>query len=219
MISIRRKLMAKIQSEPGILPDGYTQLKYIEASGHQYIVTDVQLTDKTDIVRATMAFTRGNITDGPIIYAGNSSTWCIGVGSLSRQSPYTSRPLQCYLGTTNNVHGSVGLNTFTTVSVNVNTRIMTVDGTEYSCNYRNVYNVDNSYYNIFRVHQGQNYTYATSAKTQEAEVVGKGLFIPCIRKADGEIGVFNITTQTFLGNAGTGTFGYETMGGTYVAPV
>lgn len=216
----RRGMMAKKAAEPGILPDGYTQLKYIQANGKQFINTDVYITDYTDIVKATYALTNGVQSEDHAISGGYYGRWWVDIGSNTRQAPYSQKPVTAHYSAGGDYSPTVlvDLNTFVTVEVNPNTAKVIIDGIEYSYTSRwDRYAVTPALYQLF------NYNSRTSGcsylKLQDAEVVNKGIFIPCLRKADGEIGVFNITTQTFLANAGTGTFGYETMNGTYVAPV
>ena len=43
-------------------------------------------------------------------------------------------------------------------------------------------------------------------------------YVPCYRKSDNEIGMYDLVSNTFFTNAGTGKFGYELKDGTYVAP-
>lgn len=45
-----------------------------------------------------------------------------------------------------------------------------------------------------------------SAKVYSFEIIGKFKGIPCYRKADNVIGMYDTVSQTFLINAGTGTF-------------
>lgn len=220
LMNRRRSMMAHKAKEPGILPDGYTQLKYIQANGKQFINTDVYITDYTDIVKATYALTSGVASEDHAISGGRQAIWWIGIGSYTRKSPYTQKPItvQYSAGGGYGSNMLADLNTFVTVEANPNTNKVVIDGVEYDYTGRwDRYEVTPALYQLFNYNSRT--TGCSYLKLQYAEVVNKGIFIPCLRKADGEIGVFNITTQTFLANAGTGTFGYETMNGTYIAPV
>ncbi len=208
-------MMQKVQ---GILPAGFTQVKYIEAGGNHFINTDVYITDMTDIIKATVAFTKGTFSDDSAICGGVTGRWGILIGSLTRQSPYTQKPLSVMIGASQlNTGKLIDLNDFIDVTVNPNNDTYTLDGDEYP-----VTNRWDRYAVTTAAYQLMNYNGKTSAtsymKLKYAEVVGKGIFIPCIRDSDNKVGMYNTITGTFLSNAGTGEFGYETMNGNYVAP-
>lgn len=221
MMEVRRRMM--LASKKKLLPDGYTQLKYIQTNGKQFINTDVYITDMTDVIRAIFACMSGTLQEDYALFGGFNGRWALYIGSSSRQSPYVQKPLIVCIGAgafnvSSHGAGLIDLDTFYDVEVNANTNICTVDGSNYEVTNRwGRYDVTPAPYALF------NYNQRTGGcayvKLQYAEVKNKGVFIPCIRDVDGVVGVYNTITNNFLTNNGTGTFGYETLDGTYVAPI
>lgn len=217
-LALRRSVMLGQQTGGGGgLPAGYTQLKYIETNGPQLIITDARITDYTDIVRATGAFTAGVQQSDYFIHGGVAGRWVNFVGSNSRQSPYTQKPVVVqYSARLNYANPFIDVGTFVTAEGNPNNNTVTIDGVVYNPSDRwDRYEVTPGYYRLFGSSDSAGTSYV---KLQSAEVAGKGLFIPCMRDADGTVGVCNTITGNFLTNTGTGTLGYETMDGVYVAP-
>lgn len=221
LMEIRRRVLLSYKNK--LLPSGYTQLKYIQANGKQFINTDAYITDMADVIRAIFACTSGRQVEDYVLFGGFTGKWALYIGSITRDAPYIQKPLFVCIGASpfsvsSHGAGKMDLNTFYDVEVNANTNICTVNGSDYEITDRwDRYNVTPVPYALF------NYNQKTSGcayvKLKYAEVKNKGVFIPCIRDADGVVGVYNIITNNFLTNNGTGTFGYETVDGAYVAPV
>ena len=215
-------MMPTGESEP-TLPDDYDALKYIESNGVQYIATDVVIR-KTDKIKCTGAFTNGSAYEGALFCGGVANYHGLGLGSFSRKSPYTSRPagfMYGYKQYDSNSSILIPLRQFYTSELDGTTGVGIIDGTTvqgdptyagrdlietpyYLCAYQSQPNVALKINNSVRI--------------QYAEVTGRGIFLPCKRKLDNIVGVYNAKTNTFLTNSGSGTFGYETLDGTYVAP-
>jgi len=215
---IRRRLLA--MQKTGLLPAGYVELKYIEANGNHFINTDAYQSDMNDIIRATFACTLGGSNEDSAIFAGRTGMWALGIGSLTRQSPYVQKPLTIYIGASDGsgTRPLMDINTFYEVEANAINTTYTFDGVVYEYEGRwDRYSPTLKQYQLFNYNSKTSVT--TRLKLKYAEVVGKGIFIPCMRKSDNKVGVYNIITGTFLTNDGTGEFGYETLNGTYVAPV
>ena len=221
LMAIRRRVLLSYKKK--LLPDGYTQLKYIQTNGKQFIDTDVEITDMTDVIRAIFACTSGTQINEFVLFGGYVGKWALHIGSTSRKNPYTQKPLLACIGASSfdvSSHGAglMDLNTFYDVELNANTNICTVDGSDYEITNRwDRYDVTPTPYALFNYNQRT--VGCAYVKLQYAEVKNKGVFIPCIRNADGEVGVYNTITNNFLTNNGTGTFGYETLDGAYVAPI
>ena len=217
-MGLRRRLLA--MQKMGLLPAGYVELKYIEANGNHFINTDAYQSDMNDIVRATFACTNGASNDDSAIYAGQSGRWGLGIGSQSRKSPYVQKPLTVMIGANfgTGTRPDMEPNTFYEVEANAIDTTYTFNGVVYEYEGRwDRYVPTLKQYQLFSYNSKTSVT--TRLKLKYAEVVGKGIFIPCMRKSDNKVGVYNLITGTFLTNDGTGEFGYETLNGTYVAPV
>ena len=206
MMLRRRELMLATATGP-VIPAGFTELAYIESSGSQYAIADVQLTSKTDIVSATFACTNGVLYPDMAIIGGSIATFGVAIGSMSREWPYTQKPVMGYVGYRGATGGLATLNEFVSATVNAATFTLEYNGQTFPIEQTNRDISDNTYI----ICNGR-------IKVKFAEIMGKGLYKSVKRDADGVVGFYNLLTGAFCTNAGTGTFGYETLDGVYTAP-
>ena len=178
-----------------ILPKEYTELEYIESTGTQYIDTGVK-------AKHTMVF---ETIVARTVYA-NTVFW----GSRN-EGTYQSENNQCYLN-----WNSSNIKMFST---NVNDARNWDSGInpneEEFCHFKNITCVDtmiNSNYSIylFALNNQGTTTVLSSCRIGLFKVVDNSIlianFIPCYRKSDNVIGLYDTVNNVFYTNQGTGTF-------------
>lgn len=196
-----------------ILPDSYTQLEYIESTGTQYINTllslphgwrikgKLLLTSVTTDSRAVF----GAQSQNSSVWARNqfqpswgSNNWFIGIGGYQYGgSPQANTEYEF------DVCNIVGETSY--IKINGENVALTTGQTDtgarsdLSCYLFNVHNGDGTnYFGQFRM-IGKWEVY-----NENHNLVGN--YVPAKRNSDGEIAVYDLVTQDFLPNAGTGTF-------------
>lgn len=193
-----------------ILPDEYQQVDYIESSGTQYIDTGV-LTNNNIKVQAKAVSTFG-LSNGPLTY----SAALLG----ARKSGPSS-----YLGYTSGVNNDfIGNGTeFIEIPRNVNQDLLTL---EYDNNSVNISCGNYSYsnnslsinitdsFNIYLLAINQDNTAISlgtyklyTCKIYDNDTLVRD-FIPCYRKSDNVVGLYDLVNNVFYTNAGTGAFTY-----------
>lgn len=207
MMAIRRRVL--MASRKKRLPSEYQEVEWIGNDGTQYIMTNYfPSVDNVDITCSYM-FTRGQFGDGMICGIKGSSTaqtlqvefynhsaWYVGVGRSNFR----------------NVLNNVGATLNTKYELHANNTALTIDGQSVGVNtIRN-----NSWFPLPLS------IFAWTTGYDEAALINKGCnicqltikennnvvadFVPCYRKSDGEIGMYDTVSKTFYTNAGTGTF-------------
>lgn len=205
-----------------VVPDGYTQLEYIESTGTQYINTGLNC-DKY-IVRAKYKYTAESYH---ILSAYNSSN-----GAFE------------WIGQYNNFHRIVALPTMDWKTSSSTLSIGTVyeevskilDG-EQSLSVDGVTVINQTYSSItvpnapvcmfaYSLENSDDFTKAIVYKLSISDKNDKQLrdFIPAKRNSDGAIGMYDLITNTFYGNSGTGTFNAgpeipQTIDGFLIKPI
>lgn len=196
------------------LPGGYTRLEYIQSSGTQYIDTGFSI-DSTNY--SSIQF----IIDCEIIGKGSGqSDWLINGSNINSAYFYVGQ----YQGTY--YYGCGG-------SADINTNVAVVDG-------RHTFTLDTSakkfiVSDVLDISATVTRVSATAPillfgfayspvrsfaqKLYEAKIYQESVlqrhFIPCLRKSDQMVGLFDLNTQTFFENSGTGAFiaGPKVVGG------
>lgn len=203
-ILIRRANMVAAGSgpTPGRLPAGYTELAYLQSDGNQYINTGLK-PDNTYTFDTKVA-------------ALNSSYNCVYWGCRS-SGTYSSNNSQCYLSSNNsniflyststrsNLNWDSGISPvvgtmyqFTGMTVVSTMNAMTYPITLFALN--NIGNINTSL-GICRI--GLFIAYSNSNKVME--------LVPAMRDSDSIVGMYDLVSDTFLTNAGSGTFNYGTL--------
>lgn len=192
----RRALMFGEESE-GRLPAEYQEVEYIESTGTQYIDTNVNLSS-SDVVKCKFELTAATASLADAIFgAYDSSDFFV----LLMRSP-----IQARVGTSSNQTTSTNyeLNKIYDTSLTNGTYIE--NGTTYTFTPSSDFTQIKSCYIMFR-NQATANVVPVSAKVYSFEIEGKFNGIPCCRKADGVIGMYDTVSETFFTNAGAGNFG------------
>ena len=179
------------------LPGGYQEVEYIESTGTQYIETgiastqyitahlDMQFTQHSSSSMIIIAWSTGA---GRWFGKGGLNTYSAGNDAVSDIDALTRKEIDVFF--TQETTGFV------------------IDGVTYS---KAITSSKSDGYTLFA---GRNVSsgvaYYANAKLYKATIQENGEtirdFIPCYRKSDGEIGLYDIVTRTFFQNAGTGAF-------------
>ena len=182
------------------VPGGFTELQYIEATGTEYINTNV-LYESNDIYKfvGDMQFTSvaANSVQCSGVYAGAS--FCVNTGNWSVGGSIASSNTGVPANTNRHVFD---LNT--TIGLNKNV-ILKIDNNTYT----NTRDIASGYAGVFGIPNGSS-GFLCSAKLYSAKLYKNGNMVfngvPARRNSDGVLGMYDTVTDTFFTTAGTGTF-------------
>lgn len=196
------------------LPKEYQEVEYIESTGTQYIDTGVspyktkseikfQYTGLEDISNSNYimaSWTDNNNRYYPIAYTGTITS--------------TSKTMNCFrTGNKSNVYTDLGeynSNIHTIIYNDENNKVYW-DGEEKTT----VSDLDTSSTNsiyIFAMHGSSGVQENASARIMSVKIIDKATdtqirnFVPCYRKSDNEVGLYDLVNNQFYTNAGTGIF-------------
>lgn len=180
------------------LPDEYQRVEYIESNGTQYIDTGIANT-RYITAHLDMQFTEYSSSSMIIIALGTGAGRWFGKGSSNTYSAGNDAvsDIDALLRKEIDV-------TFTNSTIS-----FTVDGVTYSKSTTSSKSIG---YILFagRSASSNVANYYASAKLYEATIQENGEtirdFVPCYRKSDGVIGMYDLVSATFFTNSGSGTF-------------
>lgn len=187
------------------IPNEYKEVKYIESTGTQYINTGINVNTTTS---------RYETKINPSSVSGASGIF----GTRNNNSVPDSSSMNVFL-----VNGAFRLDWLTGANYTVNN---ISPNTEYSISitrgFATINNVDytseqttsvNSLYTFFIGNfnnAGSPYSKGFSGKIYYSKLYNNNILVfdgvPCYRKSDNEIGMYDLVSNTFFTNAGTGTF-------------
>ena len=184
--------------KPSGLPLGYQLLEYIEADNGPFFATSVKLAS-TDVVEAEFA---NNSSTG---YGGLYGVYATGESSAF----YANQTYYGYDAVNNKVDTGVAVDTewHTVVHDFVNGKL-TLDGVDTAFTPFEFTNANNCA--LFARYYGGSYGYFFRGKVRKFKVTRNGVVIcnllPAKRIADDELGFYDLATDTFYTNDGTGNF-------------
>ena len=190
-----------IHTKPLALPTGYTKLAYIQSSGTQYVDTGFKPNQDT---RTILDFD---------IYTYSAAGYVFGCRDGGSEG-YNNRYGLMYNGTFRTDYGNGNGLTFSEALVHgdrhlidKNKAVCTLDNerlTNTSTTFQSLYNMA-----LFGIIEGGSAIYLMSVRVYSCQIYDNGTlirdFVPCI-KDDGTVGLYDLVTQAFFGNAGTGVF-------------
>lgn len=215
LLDRRRALMAASGGESG-LPSEYQQVEWIGSSGSQFINTGRYLTNDSAEIYAKFEVTdRGNYgryicgtiangstsNSGLYLYYQSTSDIVVRCGGNTMVTAPLSLGTACEVDLS--VSGGGQPNAIYSSRITIAGSTQSDSGTVETINY----NV-----NVFCIFGNRTASGATilNGKIYSVYVKNDGKFflnaIPCYRKTDGVIGMYDTVTKAFLTNAGTGTF-------------
>ena len=192
-------------SVQGKLPDTYQQVEYIESTGTQYIDTGINVNTttsryETKINPNLVSDTRGIFGTRNHISSNLSSMNVFIINGVFR--------LDWLTGAGNYNVNNISSNTEYTISI---TRgLATINNVDYTSEETTSVNSPYTFYIGNFNNAGSAYSNGFSGKIYYSKLYNNNILvfdgIPCYRKSDNEIGMYDLVTNTFFTNAGTGTF-------------
>lgn len=190
--------------EKPILPVEYQQVAYIESTGTQYIQTDYIANQSTnskgtyqimDVSAARMLFGARTKSASSDFYGFN---W-------GGSSPF-KLVNAFYIGRTTTTEADTKKHTFEKIS-----NVLYLDGTRINTNNEAIEEWDTTYpIAIFGCNSAGTVGFQSSSRLYDLQFSEGDVklyhFIPCYRKSDGEIGLYDIVNDVFYTNDGEGTF-------------
>lgn len=193
------------KSEHEELPDEYQQVEYIESTGTQYIDTGINVNTTTSRyetkinpssvsgasgIFGTRNYTSSNLSSMNVFIIGGTFRldWLTGAGNYN----------------VNNISSN------TDYTISITRGLATINNVDYTS--EQTTSVDSSY--TFYIgnfnNAGSVYSNGFSGKIYYSKLYNNNILVfdgvPCYRKSDNEIGMYDLVSNTFFTNAGTGTF-------------
>ena len=188
------------------LPSEYQEVEYIEADGDQYIDTGMTLSEKNEAELKISNITYGNTK----IFGSRTSATSDNFAVIS-----TATSLVCDFYNYNNNRLTVSTPIAEPITIKTGRNGLQInDNTKSITTFSSFTTPDNAY--IFSG-SGTFPAAYTNAKARlyyckirlyDTYIYGELVrdFVPCYRKSDNEIGLYDLVTNTFFTNAGTGSF-------------
>ena len=210
LMAIRRRLMAA-RASGGLLPAEYQRVEWIASDGTAYVKSGYTPTLNLDKITWRYSLTASYTGDKMFFgFASDGGSNIRVYGELYNMHSWYAALLGAYVGSTLIDRGT-GLNTI--YDVEMTTTSLTVDG--YTASASNAYSGGNSHEIFILAYRNPsgNPAYRNNSATRlysltfyEGSNVAAN-FVPCYRKSDGEIGMYDTVSKSFHGNAdGSGSF-------------
>lgn len=180
-----------------VLPAEYQKVEYIKSSGTQYINTGISTT-RYVTVRLDMQFTVSASSSKIIIASSTGAGRWFGMGSLGTYGAGT--------GANSDIDGLLRKEIF--VNFTASGISFTIDGVSYS---KATSSSPSTAYTMFAGRRtGSSMSFYASAKLYKATFQENGEtimdLIPCYRRLDNVVGLYDLVSKEFLLNSGTGSF-------------
>ena len=185
----------------GILPDGYTQLEYIQSSGTQYIDTGFKPNQDTRI-SMSMCFLDNSGTAYSGLFGARS-------GNQEQFWLYTDNSsMRFYARYADSPAINTGVTAININEIDFNKNVVTINEIFVTTSFSAFQSPNKAY--LFAVNNGSTTAqYTSQMKLFSCKIYDDGVlirdFYPCKNPA-GTVGLYDIVSNVFYGNAGTGTF-------------
>lgn len=191
--------------ENRILPEGYTQVDYIESHGKEYIDTGVNADSNLRTV-LDMAYTEPK--------AANQNVGAINMdkGQVRYHIVPQFESFRIYIQNSSFIN-TISLDTNRHLyDIDVPNHIIKVDKNNYSLNTTS-FNVELNFWLFGR--NSDSTIYKSKNKLYKCRMYVSGVlvrdFIPCYRNSDNEVGLYDLVNGVFYTNQGTGAFTYGSV--------
>lgn len=179
------------------LPDGYTEVAYIQSSGTQYVDTGFAPNQDT---RCVMDAQMTEATTSTFYFGARAGT-----SSLTYNVLYTPSGIRSDYGTSK--VAASGLTATDRLLIDKNKNICTIGDTEIANDTQTYQSALNLF--LCAVNGGGTAGYFGSLKLYSCKIYDDDTpirdYVPCIN-ADNAVGLYDLVDEQFYGNAGTGTF-------------
>lgn len=194
---LRRRAMMKKPAASGDLPSEYQRVEYITSSGSQYIDLGISLT-RSSVITCT-AMLNANPAANVYLFGGRTSATSNNLQFYRNQASQFTLDYGSYAD--NRIQIAQIYNAWFTVQIG-NSKML-IDSTEYSLSSTADFSTPYTYlFDAYNKHSGQKWT----GRVARFAVEGVMDLIPCYRKSDSVIGMYDLISGTFFTNDGTGSF-------------
>lgn len=218
MQSVTNDGPSPVPPTPGRLPAGYTELAYIQGTGTQYINTNVMCSSNNVEVLCKCTYEGTTTTEKNIISNQDGSTGRFGVGTYGGNIFMYSRDASGS-ESTGNVTIAIPSGEFDIKAIYDKTgskRTLYVNGVSSEKSYTRTIANNNRTILVFAGYYtsgAKQYFYLGKIYYIKYKEDGVLIFdyVPAIRDSDSVVGMYDLVSNTFLTNAGSGTFSYGTL--------
>ena len=186
--------------KPIVLPEGYTQLKYIESSGTQYVDTGFMPNNNTRVIIDAQMLSNSTHAGlfGSRITSSSNSMWCwLNDGNTWKADYSTSN--------TRATFSNISISDRLVVDYNKNS--VSVSGSNHTWAEATFQSTCNMI--LFGVNTGGTPQYLSSARIYSCQIYDNDVlirdFIPCIN-SDGVVGLYDLVNAIFYDDESGGTF-------------
>lgn len=184
------------ENAPKRLPKEYQEVEYIQSDGNQYIITNIYPNGQTGV-----EVCMGEVLNNSVLFGAYNTTWTTGFGMYCN----TNYDFWYHYYSNNQINKRPP----TKFVLNFNKGKTTIDGIVYASVAEKTFNVSYLLY-LFCGNMGGSIEQRTKCKLYYAKIYANDTleseYIPCYRKSDGEIGLYDIVQQEFKQNNGSGRF-------------
>ena len=202
---LKKFLYVKSGSEHGELPSGYTQVEYLESTGTQYIDTGININTttsryETKINPSSVSGTMG-IFGTRNYSSANSSAMNVFILNGTFRLDWVSG---------NGNYNVRNISSDTEYTISITRGLATINNVNYtSVETTSIDSLYPFYVGSFN-NAGTVFSNGFSGKIYYSKLYNNNILVfdgvPCYRKSDNEIGMYDLVSKTFFTNAGTGTF-------------
>lgn len=200
-----------IPAQAPILPEGFTQIEYIEGTGTQYIDTGFYGTQNSGVY-IKYALTDLTSNGSARVFGTRNGTLGTGAFAFISSKDGTSLPNDnFYIASNGSASQSTNIDAnWHEVSCNIeNDKKVYFDGNLIFTGSNTAY-TSTAQASIFRTYNRTAYGAVATAKIGIVQIYENAVmvhnFIPCRRDSDDELGMYDLVSDTFFTNSGTGTF-------------
>lgn len=180
----------------GRLPGAYQEVEYIQSTGTQYIDTGFSPNGATGV-----EISLGNVTVNGVLFGAYNSTWTTGYGM------YCNANLNFWYHYYSN--SQISFTPPTNFIMKFEKGKTIINGVQKASISQKTFTVSKNLY-LFAGNMAGSLEQPTQCKLYYAQIYDDGVlrshYIPCYRRSDGEIGLYDLVRKEFKTNQGNGTF-------------
>lgn len=205
---LRRRLMEQQDEQTGRLPAEYQEVEWIESSGTQFINANVNQQD-TGFEVKFISYDEISVSDyGCILgsrYSSNNNDLTLSTYISSSHPDWSG--LFRYGGSSQNYNAHLNPKGEVNI-IKYMSGTYTANGTDYTYSAGTISNTRFIY--LFALHNNTSAVQHGKVRMYYCKIYKQGILaadlVPCYRKADGVIGMYDLVQEAFRTNAGSGTF-------------
>ena len=183
------------------LPDAYQEVEYIQSNGTQYFETDYYANGDS-----CYDFKFSNASTSGVIFGAYNSAWTTGNGFYHNNTSNLNEYFHYYSNTATSLYGS-SANEYT---LSVTKGTLFSNGIVVSSQNDKTFTLSYPTYILAGNWAGSRAEQPISCKLYYFKISEDTIpiheYIPCYRKSDGVIGMYDLIDEEFITNAGSGTF-------------